>query len=100
MRRQRAEFMHGRPPRALSYRFIAAASCLEQLMDLSARYTRAESLLPHNLKKLVLSPQVVPNWIRDTEKFWYRNTTADGHEFLLVDAEAGTKRRAFDHERV
>jgi dipeptidyl aminopeptidase/acylaminoacyl peptidase len=68
--------------------------------DLKARYATAESLLPHNLKKLVLSPQVAPVWIRDTETFWYRNRTADGTEYVLVDAEAGTRQPAFDHARM
>ena len=68
--------------------------------DLTARYQAAEALLPHNIKKLVLSPQVAPRWIERTETFWYRNVTADGHEFVLVDAEAGTKEPAFDHQRM
>lgn len=68
--------------------------------DLTARYATAEKLLPHNLKKLVQAPGVTPTWIRDTETFWYRNRTEAGTEFVLVDAEAGTKQPAFDHARV
>jgi dipeptidyl aminopeptidase/acylaminoacyl peptidase len=68
--------------------------------DLAERYAAAERLLPHNLKKLVQSPQVAPVWIRDTETFWYRNRTDRGTEFVFVDAEAGTKRPAFDHARM
>ncbi|SDU47120.1 S9 family peptidase [Jiangella alkaliphila] len=68
--------------------------------DLAGRYAKAEALLAHNLKKLVHSQQVRPNWIRDTETFWYRNQTAEGVRFVLVDAEAGTQRPAFDHERL
>jgi dipeptidyl aminopeptidase/acylaminoacyl peptidase len=68
--------------------------------DLTASYARAESLLPHNLKKLIDSPRVTPNWIRDTETFWYRNTTSEGTEFLLVDAVAGSKQALFDHARL
>jgi len=70
------------------------------MTDLLARYQAAEALLPHNLQKLVLSAQVAPKWVRRTETFWYRNVTADGHEFVLVDAEAGTKQPAFDHRRM
>src|ERR1044071_1792182 len=43
---------------------------------------------------------VAPAWIRDTETFWYRNRLADGCEFVFVDAAAGSKRPAFDHERL
>ena len=30
--------------------------------------------------------------------FWYDVSTPDGHEFILVNTEAGTRDRAFDHE--
>ena len=68
--------------------------------DLTARYAKAEALLPYKVKKLVNTPRVTPHWIRDTETFWYRNTTADTSEFVLVDAEAGTRQPAFDHSRL
>jgi len=69
-------------------------------IDLTARYARAEALLPHNLRTLIDSPRVTPNWIRDTDTFWYRATTTEGTSFVLVDAAAGTKQPAFDHARV
>lgn len=68
--------------------------------DLAARYARAEALLPHHLKELVHTPRVTPNWIGGTETFWYRTRTATGVRFVVVDAEAGTTRPAFDHERL
>src|SRR5438552_6171007 len=68
--------------------------------DLADRYARAEALLPQNLRKLIDAPRVTPSWIRNTETFWYRNTMSKGTEFVLVDAEAGTKRPAFDHARL
>ncbi|WP_419999958.1 DPP IV N-terminal domain-containing protein [Streptomyces boninensis] len=66
--------------------------------DLHARYATAESLLPHNLKKLIATPRVAANWIDDTDTFWYRNESGDRHEHVLVDAQAGTKRPALEHE--
>jgi dipeptidyl-peptidase-4 len=69
-------------------------------IDLTARYAKAESLLTHNLKKLIQTPRVVPVWVRNTDMFSYRRVTSAGSEFVLVDAEAGTKRPAFDHERM
>ncbi|WP_157987941.1 S9 family peptidase [Jiangella endophytica] len=68
--------------------------------DLATRYARAEALLPHHVKDLVRTPRVTPHWIGGTETFWYRTTTAEGVRFVVVDAEAGTKRSAFDHERL
>ncbi|MEV0618739.1 DPP IV N-terminal domain-containing protein [Nonomuraea sp. NPDC050404] len=68
--------------------------------DLAARYAKAEALLAHNLRSLVHSPQVRPNWIPGTETFWYRITAAGGVRFVFADAETGTTRPAFDHERL
>src|SRR5688572_7948998 len=70
------------------------------MTDLKTRYATAESLLAANLKGLIDSPRVQPNWVEGTDTFWYRNTTAKGNEFLFVDAVTGEKRPAFDHERM
>src|ERR1043165_941438 len=49
----------------------------------------------------VYKSQVTPNWFADNTKFWYRNDLSGGaREFILVDAERGTRERAFDHEAV
>jgi dipeptidyl-peptidase 4 len=77
-----------------------SAGAVDIATDLTDRYATAESLLPHHLKTLVTSPQVQPIWIHDTETFWYRNRTAEGTEYVFVDAEDGTKQPAFDHERL
>ena len=45
--------------------------------------------------------QVTPNWFANNTKFWYRNELSGGtREFILVDAERGTRAPAFDHEAV
>src|SRR3990172_1628598 len=49
--------------------------------------------------------RVEAQWFADaggaTNKFWYRVSLPDGkREFILVDAEAGTRQPAFDHARV
>ena len=41
-----------------------------------------------------------PRWIARTHKAYYRRTVKGGHDFILVDADAKTKRPAFDHARV
>ena len=68
--------------------------------DLAARYAAAEAISPAKLKDLVDSPLVRPAWIRDTETFWYGNRRDGRTEFVLVDAAAGTKAPAFDHDRL
>lgn len=45
--------------------------------------------------------QVTPHWFADNTKFWYRNDLSGGaKEFILVEAERGTRAPAFDHEAV
>ena len=62
-------------------------------------YARAESFLAGATSGLVFGASVQPNWLPG-DRFWYRNTIPDGAEFILVDAAAGTRSRAFDHERL
>jgi dipeptidyl aminopeptidase/acylaminoacyl peptidase len=45
--------------------------------------------------------QLSPHWLADDSRFWYRNELKGGaREFVLVDAEAGTKGPAFDHDKL
>src|ERR1043166_8145156 len=65
----------------------------------SADYARAEKFMPYNTTPLVFHSGVRPTWLAD-DRFWYRNTTAEGAEFVLVDAARATRVPAFDHARL
>ena len=54
-------------------------------------YQRAEQFIPQNLAKLVFKVRVEPRWIENSSRFWYRNDTRDGKEFIVVDPAAGSK---------
>jgi dipeptidyl-peptidase 4 len=60
-------------------------------------YARAERFLPWNADKLVFGVSIEPHWVDGTETFCYRVTRPNGAEFMLVDAESGTRKTAFDH---
>jgi len=64
------------------------------------RYQRAERFGSPELGRLVYKARVEPHWIDGTPRFWYRNDVRGDREFVLVDAEAGTRGPAFDHERL
>jgi dipeptidyl aminopeptidase/acylaminoacyl peptidase len=64
-----------------------------------ADYERAEKFLNYNTTPLVSNGAVRANWLPD-DRFWYRNQTAAGYEFLLVDAAKATKAPAFNHAAV
>jgi dipeptidyl aminopeptidase/acylaminoacyl peptidase len=49
----------------------------------------------------VYKGRITPNWFHDNTRFWYRNDLrGSAREFVLVDAEAGTRQAAFDHQRL
>jgi dipeptidyl aminopeptidase/acylaminoacyl peptidase len=49
----------------------------------------------------VYKARIAPHWFTNNTQFWYRNDLRDGaKEFILVDAEKGTRQRAFDHDKV
>lgn len=62
-------------------------------------YARAEQFLPWNAAKLISGDQVVPEFF-DGDRFWFRSRTDSGHEFVVVDPAAATRRSAFDHARL
>lgn len=62
-------------------------------------YQRADQLWPL-FKGKVFGQKVRPNWINDS-MMWYRwSTGKDEYEFILVDAEKGECKRAFDHDKL
>ncbi len=65
----------------------------------AADYARAEQYLGYNTTPLVSNGPVQANWLPN-DRFWYRNVTAAGSEFILVDAARATKAPAFNHAAV
>jgi len=63
-----------------------------------ADYKRADSLFQNNDR--IYSSNIQATWIPDTHIFWYINSTKKGKEFLIVDAEKGTKTAAFDQDKL
>ena len=65
----------------------------------AADYARAEKLLGPTVTPLVVGGSVSATWLPD-ERFWYRNTTADGSEFILVGPAKRTRAPVFDHVKL
>jgi dipeptidyl aminopeptidase/acylaminoacyl peptidase len=65
----------------------------------TADYSRAESMLTYNTEPLVSNGPVRPNWLPG-DKFWYRNLTAQGSEFILINAANGSRSAAFDQQKL
>lgn len=60
-------------------------------------YDRAQRFGSSQLDGLVRNARVEANWSDDGNHFWYRRETADGAEFIRVDALTGMREPAFDH---
>src|SRR5437588_10755084 len=75
-------------------------STVAQAQGTAADYERAKDLRQLTQNK-VFKTQVKPHWFASNARFWYRNDLAGGErEFVLVDAETGTRQTAFDHGRL
>src|SRR5215510_1138825 len=49
----------------------------------------------------VYKSQITPHWFQENTRFWYRNDLRDGaKEFIVVDAEHGVRKPAFDHAQL
>src|ERR1041384_318669 len=70
----------------------------------NAQGTLADYERANNLRKTFQDAAVnIPdraNWIEKTSRLWYRRSAKGGNEVVLVDAEAKTKKLAFDHEKL
>ncbi len=76
-----------------------AARARAQEIDVT-RYHRAERLLAWNVGPLIGGDAVAPQWMAGGNRFWYRNQTSDGAEFVLADPARGTRTLLFDHDRL
>ncbi|HWD89291.1 MAG TPA: DPP IV N-terminal domain-containing protein [Mucilaginibacter sp.] len=62
-------------------------------------YQRAESRLSYGTEPFIDNGPVRADWLANG-KFWYRNLSAKGSEFILVDPVKKTKTGAFDHAKL
>ena len=68
--------------------------------DYRADYEGARTL-EERTRNRVFRANIVPHWLNDEPRFWYRvQVGPDQFRFVLVDAEHGVRRAAFDHDRL
>ncbi len=80
---------------ALVLPVLAAA---QQRALTAADYARAEKWMGYNTNPLV-SHNIRPAWLPDG-RFWYRDTSDKGSEFVVFDPARGKGEPAFDHTKV
>jgi dipeptidyl-peptidase-4 len=64
------------------------------------RYAQAEQLLSWHANDLVYGDAVVPAWMAGGQRFWYRNKTSTGPEFIVVDPSRRSRGHLFDRDRL
>jgi Tol biopolymer transport system component/dienelactone hydrolase len=80
--------------------FLAGVLCAQPKASLTADdYARAERFLTANTQKYIDNVPGTITWLPG-DRFWYRTLTAQGSEFILVDAVKGTRLPAFDHQKL
>ena len=62
-------------------------------------YANSEQFLFYNVAQKIDRGAIKGNWMQG-DKFWYRVLTAQGSEFVLVDATKGTRSAAFDQQKL
>lgn len=96
---------------SLAMRLPLLAACVAAVtLGLDARVacaqgSRADYERAANFRRLttntVFRDRVEAHWLPGNTRFWYEVTTGPGtREYVLVDAEKGERKPAFDHERL
>ena len=78
---------------------LLSAAALEA-QGTRADYERAEQFLGLNSRLLVAGATVTPVWLPSSDRFWYRNNTGSGSEFVAYDPVTKARAPAFDHARL
>ena len=83
---------------AVAISLLASSPALHSQGTL-ADYQRAHDLRVKSRDLVVNTPGPV-TWINNSDHFWYPKSVKGGTEFVLVDADAGTKKAAFDQDKL
>lgn len=68
--------------------------------SMTETYRRAAKVLDANLSGAIRNATVVPHWIENGKRFWYRRDGDAGSEWVIVDSATGTRTPAFDARRI
>jgi hypothetical protein len=87
----------------LTRRFVAVLLCGLPIglraQGTLADYQRAQELQAKARGLVVGMPGAIA-WIGESDHFWYPRSVKGGTEFVIVDAVAGVKKTAFDHDKL
>ena len=65
-----------------------------------ANYEQAARFSGKQMRNLVYSTRIRPNWFADSDRFWYSWKTSQGTHYYIVDAATGSKKEIFDLDKL
>src|SRR5256714_9499531 len=77
---------------------ISLPGTAQQKTYSAADYARAEKFMGYNVNPLVYH-SVRPAWLPD-DRVWFRDVSADGTQFVILDTASGKREPAFDHAKL
>ena len=80
--------------------FAFVFSWAQQTPVTKANYDLAARFSPTKVDKLVLFNQVMPNWLKNSDKFWYIWRSSEGTFYYIVDPVTGKKSSIFDNAKL
>jgi dipeptidyl aminopeptidase/acylaminoacyl peptidase len=90
-----------RTTRIPSRRLVVASVALVFIQILGISPASAQNARGSRPVQGLYKDRITPHWLADNTRFWYRNDLAGKtKEFILVDAEHGTRQPAFDHAKL
>jgi dipeptidyl aminopeptidase/acylaminoacyl peptidase len=83
---------------------VVVLACLIPCLPLRGQGTLDDYQRAHDLRAkaadLVVNVPGPAHWIGDEHRFWYTKTVKGGNDYVLVDADARTKKPAFDQTKL
>lgn len=78
--------------------FLSLFICSTIQAQYRANFEAAEKFKSSNIRKMLKSTRVNPQWFNNSDKFWYTYSTTEGKKFYLVDPNKKTKELLFDNK--
>ena len=78
----------------------ATAQTKESSKVVKANYQQAARFSTKQVRSMVYSTRIHPNWFAGSDKFWYSWKTSEGTRYYIVDAATGSRQSIFDLEKL
>ena len=85
---------------AFSFVLVSVQSGFGQVTSNLANWKQSEKFSANALRPYVYSTRLTPNFLKDSDQFWYMWREATGKRFMFVDPSKKVKEPLFDHVKL